>query len=185
MHKAELEGITAGTSASSASPATEDGGALALTAEEATIWRRRVSSSLANAFVRRGNWRQALGLLEAIGEEQCLPAPRSEDAAGGNGSETTPIGEGAPTVEGGAVGGVGVVGEAAVSTFRVEVLSRIGRVFLQFGAVKDAEVYFLRAEEASDSPDDSPRVSQTWGGHCCAYSYCMLPRPQYSFSLCL
>lgn len=168
MHKSELEGITAGTSASFASSATEDGGALALTVEEATIWRRRVSSSLANAFVRRGNWRQALGLLEAIGEEQCLPAPHSEDAAGGNGGETTPTEEGAPTVGSGAVGGLGVVGEAAVSTFRVEVLSRIARVFLQLGALKDAEVYFLRAEEASDSPDDSPRVSQTWDEHCCA-----------------
>lgn len=156
MHKSELEGITA-TSVCPASPSTEDGGALALTVEEATIWRRRVTSSLANAFVRRGNWRQALGLLEAIGEEQCAPAPRYGDAAVGNDRETALTEEGAPAVEGGAVGGV--TGEAAVSTFRVEVLSRIGRVFLQFGALRDAEVYFLRAEEASDSPDDSPRVS--------------------------
>lgn len=167
MHKSELEGITAGgssaaTSACSASPSTEDGGALALTVEEATIWRRRVTSSLANAFVRRGNWRQALGLLEAIGEDQCSSAPRFD---------TGSTEEGTPTVEGGPVGGAGAVGEAAVSTFRVEVLSRIGRVFLQFGALKDAEVYLHRAEEASVSPDDSPRVSQTRGGHCRGYPY--------------
>lgn len=180
MHKSELEGIAAGTSASSASPTTEDSGTgtLALTVEEAAIWRRRVTSSLANAFVRRGNWRQALGLLEAIGEEQCSSAPRSGDATGGNASETAPTEEGAPAVEDGAVGGTGVVGEEAVSTLRVEVLSRIGRVFLQFGAVKDAEVYFLRAEDALDSPDDSPRVSKSYGGHCCAYSYCMLSGPK-------
>lgn len=154
MHKSELEGITAAvTSASS----TEDGGAVPLAAEEATIWRRRVTSSLANAFVRRGNWRQALGLLEAIGEEQCPSAPRT---TGGNDSETAQTEGGVPAVEGGAVEGEGFVGESrAVSTFRVEVLSRIGRVFLQLGALKDAEVYFHRAEEASLSPDNSPRVS--------------------------
>lgn len=165
MRKSELEGIIAASSgaAAASTSSAEDGGAVLLTVEEATIWRRRVTSSLANAFVRRGNWRQALGLLEAIGEEQCPPSPPSGNAAAdGNESETALLEGGAPTAEGGAVEGGGVAGEAAaVDTFRVEVLSRIGRVFLQLGALKDAEVYFHRAEEASLSPEDSPRVSHT------------------------
>lgn len=38
-------------------------------------------------------------------------------------------------------------GSGTESTCRVELLSRIGRVFLQFGALKDSEIYFRCAEE--------------------------------------
>lgn len=60
------------------------------------------------------------------------------------------------------------VGGRGAGSCRVEVLSRIGRVFLQFGALKDAEVYFRRAEEAvlaegdagnKDHVGDNARVS--------------------------
>lgn len=114
-------------------------------------------STLANTFVSRGNWRLALGLLEAMGEEACAPEAtivkccrdvnESEEALGARKREQ---------------------GEGVVSACRVEVLSRIGRVFLQFGALKDAEVYFRRAEEAvvvrrgerySQAAGDNPRVS--------------------------
>lgn len=86
-------------------------------------------SALANMFVSRGNWRLALGILETMGEEACAPLGQSEGSINA---------------------GVGVVGGggARSSACRVEVLSRIGRIFLQFGALKDAEVYFRRAEEA-------------------------------------
>lgn len=42
---------------------------------------------------------------------------------------------------------------------RVEILSRIARVFLQFGSLRDAEVYFVRAERAAGTQEDNPRVS--------------------------
>lgn len=110
------------------------------------MWRRRVTSSLANVFVRRGNWRLALGLLDAMGEEQCARAACTGDA-----------------VDGASLMGAGIGGQAAVCDVRVELLSRIGRVFLQFGALGDAEVYFGRAEESAVVREDNPRVSRRAG----------------------
>lgn len=92
-----------------------------------------------------------------MGEEQCLDGgARSGDARGD--SENRPTEE-AQVVEGADVASTGIVGEKAADAYRVEVLSRIGRVFLQFGALRDAEVYFRRAEEAAGLPEDNPRVS--------------------------
>lgn len=144
QNKFELERYVAGPQPS---PSTEANGSPALTKAEAAAWRLRVTSSLANAFVGQGNWRLALTLLEEMGEEECSPVvtERGVDAAccGKDGTPTA----------------------AHVGAFRVEVLSRIGRVFLQLGALKDAEVYFRRAAEAvmgredGDGGDDDPRVS--------------------------
>lgn len=59
---------------------------------------------------------------------------------------------------------------AQVEACRVEMLSRIGRIFLQLGALKDAEVYFRRAAKAvvgredGGGGDDDPRVSTCVGG---------------------
>lgn len=120
-------------------------------------------SCLANLFVRRGNWRLALGMLEAVGEDQCCPAVRLGDA-----TEAVPVVAG-PNVEGGEAKGTEVGKEAedeeeATAAFRVELLSRIGRVFLQFGALEDAQVYFRRANQASGVRQDNPRVSQSVPG---------------------
>lgn len=101
-------------------------------------WRRRVVISLANVFVRRGSWRLALGLLEAMGEEYASSACTEKDRW-----------------ENGTVPEHAVVAGNAI---RVDMLTRIGRVFLQFGALEDAEVYFLRAEEAAMEPANDPRV---------------------------
>lgn len=136
------------------SPSTEADGAPALTKGEAAAWRRRVVSSLANAFVGQGNWRLALGLLEAMGEEECSSAVAERGQGVG--------------VDGSCCGEDGVSTTAAaaaeVAALRVELLSRIGRVFLQLGALKDAEVYFRRAAEAVEEREDGdgeddPRVS--------------------------
>lgn len=149
QNKFELERFVADPQPS---PSTEANGSPALTKTEAAAWRRRVTSSLANAFVRQGNWRLALTLLEAMGEEECspvVPEPGVDTACCGK--------DGTPTA-------------AQVGAFRVEVLSRIGRVFLQLGALKDAEVYFRRAAEVvmgrgnGDGGDDDPRVSACGGG---------------------
>lgn len=114
---------------------------MTLTVAEAVAWRRWVMSSLVNIFVGRGNWRLALGLLEDLGKEQC--SGTGALAATGGAAESSPA----------------VATDDAV---RVEALSRIGRVFLQFGSLQDAEVYFRRAEEAAAAEgarEDNPRVS--------------------------
>lgn len=115
---------------------------MTLNAEDAVAWRRRVMSSLVNTFVGRGNWRLALGLLEDLGKEQCSTGASA--AMGGTGDSSPPV--------------------ATDDALRVDVLSRIGRVFLQFGSLQDAEVYFRRAEEAAaaeGAKEDNPRVSQS------------------------
>lgn len=97
-------------------------------------------SCLANTFVTRGDWRLALSLLEEMGEDCCAPADKTDPQSG--------AGEASAEGSHGEKGEVGEDSESMVSACRVELLSRIGRVFLQFGALKDAEVYFRRAEEA-------------------------------------
>ncbi|CAM9831498.1 unnamed protein product [Scytosiphon promiscuus] len=99
-------------------------GGATLTAAEAIVWRRRAISSLVNTFVGRGNWRLALGLLDTLGEEQCGTRASAADCS-------SPLHHSAAASS-----------EAAVGVLRVELLSRIGRVFLQFGSLKDAEIYF-------------------------------------------
>lgn len=136
----ELEGVIAacyGDAARAAAAATPTptptSAAVTLTVAEAITWRRRVMSCLVNTFVGRGNWRQALELLEDLGKEQCSSSSSrtSSTAAGG--------------------------------ALRVELLSRVGRVFLQFGSLGDAEVYFRRAEKAAEAmggtKEGNPRVS--------------------------
>lgn len=118
-----------------------------VTVAEATTWRRRVMLNLVNMFVGRGNWRMALGLLEDLGEDQCgeLSTPVCSSSSH---DEVAPAAAG----EEGA--------RASVDDLRVEFLSRIGRVFLQFGSLEDAEVYFRRAEAAAAAAGTNPRVSQ-------------------------
>lgn len=127
-----------------------------LTASDVAEWRRRVVVSLANVFVRRGSWRLALGLLEAMGEEYASSA-RIGKYLGEDG-----------TVPERAV----IAGSATVAAIRVDVLTRIGRVFLQFGALEDAEVYFRRAEETATEPANDPRVR-------------ICPRYESNFKICL
>eukprot|EP00752_Nemacystus_decipiens_P007280 g6516.t1 len=148
--KHELEGILA----SSSSPAdsgvgsdAEEGAAQTsasstLTVAEAVAWRRRVMLSLVNTFVGRGNWRLALALLEDLGREQCSIGA----LAATRGAAESPLPAAVVATE---------------DALRVEALSRIGRVFLQFGSLQDAEVYFRRAEEAAaveGAREDNPRV---------------------------
>lgn len=121
-YQLELEGLIAAAAATATPPSQPapdgtSGRTLPLTVDQASVWRRRVMSTLANVFVMRGNWRLALDLLETMGEET-----EGNAASVGRGNGTG-------------------------STCRVELLSRIGRVFLQFGALKDAEIYFRCAEE--------------------------------------
>ena len=153
----ELEGVIA----SSSSPAESGVGADAeeaaaqtsapqtLTVAEAVAWRRRVMLSLVNTFVGRGNWRLALALLEDLGKEQCSTGALAPTG----GAAQPPL----PAVV------------ATDDALRVEALSRIGRVFLQFGSLQDAEVYFRRAEEAAAAEgarEDNPRVSRSsWSCH--------------------
>lgn len=126
-----------------ANPSSADGGeSSTLTAAVAAEWRRRVVVSLANVFVRRGSWRLALGLLEAMGEEYASSARIGKDRWEDG---TMPV---RAVIE----------GSAMVAAIRVDVLTRIGRVFLQFGALKDAEVYFNRAEETALEPANDSRV---------------------------
>eukprot|EP00903_Cladosiphon_okamuranus_P008957 g8571.t1 len=147
--KHELEGVIASSSSPAESgvgsdaeeAAAQTSASLTLTVAEAVAWRRRVMSSLVNSFVGRGNWRLALALLEEMGKEQCSTAALA--TTGGAAQPQPPL----PAV--------------TDDTLRVEVLSRIGRVFLQFGSLVDAEVYFRRAEEAAAAEgagEDNPRV---------------------------
>lgn len=157
----DLEGVIASSSTpgeSGVGPDAEEVAAqtsalLTLTVAEAVAWRRRVMSSLVNSFVGRGNWRLALALLEEMGKEQCGTGAL---AATGGAAESHP-----PAVA------------ATDDALRVEVLSRIGRVFLQFGSLEDAEVYFRRAEEAAaveGAREDNPRVSHR--ACCCQWQCC-------------
>lgn len=143
-----LDEVIAGASDSS-SPMGGDGDeARVLSTAEARVWRRRVISALANTFVRRGDWRLALDLLETLGKEVCTPAAACDhDDDGGGGAGDTSAGD--PSRD-------GVTAhhrESVISASRVEVLSRIGRIFLQIGAIKDAELFFRRAEEAVAAGD--------------------------------
>ncbi|CAM9330233.1 unnamed protein product [Ectocarpus sp. 4 AP-2014] len=154
--KFELEGvIAAGDGPSSFAPSPSEDGMEAtttaaaaptttVTVVEATTWRRRVMLNLVNMFVGRGNWRMALGLLEDLGEDQC--SERSTPACSSSSHEEVT----------GAAGEEGAW--APVDDLRVELLSRIGRVFLQFGSVEDAEVYFRRAEAAAAEAGSNPRI---------------------------
>ncbi|CAM9686740.1 unnamed protein product [Ectocarpus sp. 8 AP-2014] len=156
--KFELEGvIAAGDGPNSSAPSPSEDGMEARTAAaagttttttvtvaEATTWRRRVMLNLVNMFVGRGNWRMALGLLEDLGEDQC--GERSTPACSSSSHEEVTAAAG----EEGA--------RASVDNVRVELLSRIGRVFLQFGSLEDAEVYFRRAEAAAAAAGSNPRI---------------------------
>lgn len=148
----DLEGVIAAGDGDAASVVavtptpTTNSAAVTVTVAEAITWRRRVMSGLVNTFVGRGNWRLALGLLEDLGREQCS----SSSSSGNRTSSTAATGE---------------KEAAAGDALRVELLSRIGRVFLQFGSLEDAEVYFRRAEKAAaaaateGAKEDNPRVS--------------------------
>ncbi|CAN0523062.1 unnamed protein product, partial [Ectocarpus sp. 12 AP-2014] len=134
------DGMEATTTAAAAAATT----ATTVTVAEATTWRRRVMLNLVNMFVGRGNWRMALGLLEDLGEDQC--GERSPPACSSSSHEE----------ETGEAGEEGA--RAPVDDLRVELLSRIGRVFLQFGSLEDAELYFRRAEAAAAAAGSNPRI---------------------------
>lgn len=179
----ELEGVIAaspspaesensGVGANVDEAAAQTSTALTLTVAEAIAWRRRVMLSLVNTFVGRGNWRLALGLLEDLGKEQCGSCSGDTSSLGRSFPQTSAPGKdedaattGALAATGGAEEPAAAAAAAAVATddvLRVEALSRIGRVFLQFGSLQDAEVYFRRAEEAAAAEgarEDNPRVS--------------------------
>jgi tetratricopeptide (TPR) repeat protein len=88
-------------------------------APEAVLWWRRVTMSMVNAAVRVSNWRVALVLLEALRRSARVSS------------------SGAPPLD-----------AASRSTFEVEVLSRIGKVFLQMGNLDEAASYFAQVDAA-------------------------------------
>lgn len=147
---------------------------LTLTVAEAIAWRRRVMSSLVNTFVGRGNWRLALGLLEDLGKERCSASSGDTSSLGRSPPESSAPGRGEAQPP--------QTAEATDDALRVEALSRIGRVFLQFGSLRDAEIYFRRAEEAAAAEgarEDHPRVSRArWSCRLCQcrYAWRALPR---------
>lgn len=159
MTQFELEAVIAagddGAASTAAAAPTPTSAAVTITAAEAIKWRRRVMSGIVNTFVGRGNWRLALGLLEDLGNEQC----------GNSKSTSSTVATGDRAVAGVLTGSGQEAG--ATGALRVELLSRIGRIFLQFGSLEDAEVYFHRAEEAvaatGCAKEDNPRVSLSVG----------------------
>lgn len=88
--------------------------------EEAVIWRRRLCTSLASAFQGLGKWRPALAQLRSLDEDL-------RDAMSTN-----------------TVGSVSKK-QSALRTARCEVLSRMGRLFLQLGDVHQASALFTKA----------------------------------------
>eukprot|EP00638_Chattonella_subsalsa_P022645 CAMPEP_0117857060 /NCGR_PEP_ID=MMETSP0950-20121206/1647_1 /TAXON_ID=44440 /ORGANISM="Chattonella subsalsa, Strain CCMP2191" /LENGTH=597 /DNA_ID=CAMNT_0005706339 /DNA_START=16 /DNA_END=1806 /DNA_ORIENTATION=+ len=109
--------------------------------QEACAWKRRVRLSLANLFVKERCYRLALGILEDILQEISSPSPISKESS----AECSSLTE--------------------LHRCRIEVYSRIGKIFLQMGNIRDAKFFFNKAEEedakrANTESGDSSKCSQ-------------------------
>ena len=106
-----------------AEPSAEPSAASAvLPPAEALLWWRRVTMSLVNASVRTGNWRTALIMLEELRVRNKPPSVAATSAPA-NSMSPPPV----------------------TFAYDMEILSRIGRVFLQMGNLDEAATFFGRA----------------------------------------
>jgi len=97
-------------------------------AQEAQAWQRRVRLSLINLFLYQHSFRLALGQLEEILQELAPSLPGEPQD-----SPSTAIKDRAPPAE--------------LHRCRMEIYSRMGKIFLQMGNLQDAKLNFQKAEE--------------------------------------